>query len=272
MWKRKELKSEARKKLKNNYWFCVAVCFLLGFLAYEYTSSFTITGSYDSTMEVKDNVINQISNKTNLEVINLEDGTTTDHIFDAISESESYIFKLCGSIENFINNHYSLAIGLLIAFILELAYKFLFAYPFTVGSRKFFIENHYKNKVKLRTVLFSFKKDNDYLNIVSIMLVKYIYLILWAFTIVALPIKLYEYKMIPFILAENPSIDRKEAFKLSKKMMMGNKWKTFILDMSFIGWIILDVLTLGLTGILYSNPYHLATMTELYITLKKNTA
>ena len=38
--------------------------------------------------------------------------------------------------------------------------------------------------------------------------------------------------MIPYILAENPKIQRKKAFKLSKKMMKGNKWKTFILDLS----------------------------------------
>ena len=42
--------------------------------------------------------------------------------------------------------------------------------------------------------------------------------------------------MIPYILAENPKIQRKKAFKLSKEMMKGNKWKTFILDLSFLGW------------------------------------
>ena len=75
--------------------------------------------------------------------------------------------------------------------------------------------------------------------------------------------------MIPYILAENPKIKRKEAFKLSKEMMRGNKWKTFLLDVSFIGWSFVSILTFGLLNILYVNPYKTATMTELYVVLKK---
>ena len=52
--------------------------------------------------------------------------------------------------------------------------------------------------------------------------------------------------MIPYILAENPKIQRKKAFKLSKEMMKGNKWKTFILDLSFLGWELLSIFTFGL--------------------------
>ena len=81
-------------------------------------------------------------------------------------------------------------------------------------------------------------------------------------------IKTYEYRMIPYILAENPRIKRKEAFELSKQMMKGNKWKTFILDMSFFGWNFLSVLTLGILSIFYVNPYNAATIAELYATLK----
>ena len=76
--------------------------------------------------------------------------------------------------------------------------------------------------------------------------------------------------MIPYILAENPKMDRKEVFKKSKEMMKGNKWRTFILDVSFIGWIILSVLTGGLLGIFYVNPYRVATSVELYEKLKLN--
>ena len=76
--------------------------------------------------------------------------------------------------------------------------------------------------------------------------------------------------MIPYILAENPTIDRKEAFALSKQMMMGNKWKTFILDLSFFGWNLLSVLTFGLLSVFYVNPYNSATIAELYVSLKEN--
>ena len=75
--------------------------------------------------------------------------------------------------------------------------------------------------------------------------------------------------MIPYILAENPKIQRKKAFKLSKEMMKGNKWKTFILDLSFLGWELLSIFTFGLLNIFYINPYKVATTVELYELLKK---
>ena len=52
-------------------------------------------------------------------------------------------------------------------------------------------------------------------------------------------------------------------------MMKGNKWKTFLLDMSFFGWNFLSVLTFGLLSILYVNPYNAATVAELYSYLKQ---
>ena len=52
--------------------------------------------------------------------------------------------------------------------------------------------------------------------------------------------------------------------------MKGNKWKTFVLDLSFILWNILSLITFGILNILYVNPYKAATVTELYITLRQN--
>ena len=53
-------------------------------------------------------------------------------------------------------------------------------------------------------------------------------------------IKHYEYRMIPYILAENPTMPREEAFQISRRMMMGQKMDVFVLDLSFIGWFILE--------------------------------
>lgn len=86
--------------------------------------------------------------------------------------------------------------------------------------------------------------------------------------IVMFVIKSYEYRMIPYLLAENPHFKEKEIFKLTKQMMKGNKWKTFVLDLSFILWYFLSMLTLGLVAILYVNPYTEATRVELYAYLR----
>ena len=56
--------------------------------------------------------------------------------------------------------------------------------------------------------------------------------------------------MIPYILAENPEIERKKAFKLSKQMMKGNKWRSFVIDLSFYPWIIAITLIIAVASAL----------------------
>lgn len=97
---------------------------------------------------------------------------------------------------------------------------------------------------------------------------KEIFSFLWWLTIVGGIIKHYEYSMIPYILAENPSVTAKEAFALSKQMMKGQKWRAFTLDLSFVGWRILGLLTVGLLNIFYVNAYYTGTKTEYYMDLR----
>ena len=74
--------------------------------------------------------------------------------------------------------------------------------------------------------------------------------------------------MIPYILADNPDIDKKEAFAKSKAMMEGNKWKVFVLDLSFILWYLLGVITCGILNVFYVEPYRQLTDAALYEALK----
>ena len=53
-------------------------------------------------------------------------------------------------------------------------------------------------------------------------------------------------------------------------MMKGNKWKAFVLDLSFLGWDILASVTLGILGVFYVEPYKLLTDAALYERLKQN--
>lgn len=82
-------------------------------------------------------------------------------------------------------------------------------------------------------------------------------------------IKSYEYRMVAYILADQPELTRKEAFELSRKMMNGNKWNAFVLDLSFIGWGFLTAITFGILGIFYVNPYIQHTNAALYLKLKE---
>ena len=81
-------------------------------------------------------------------------------------------------------------------------------------------------------------------------------------------IKILAYSMTSYILAAHPNVKATDAIKLSMRMTKGHKGKLFVLSLSFLGWNILDALTLGVLGILYVNPYMYMTYTGFFIELR----
>ena len=135
----------------------------------------------------------------------------------------------------------------------------------TVGVCNYFIKNTY-SKPTFADAFSGFKVKYGR-NIGTLLLVA-IKSVLWTcLFIIPGIIKMFEYSMIPYILADNPEITGKEAFKLSKQMMKGNKWRLFKLEFSFIGWLLLCVLTLGV-GTFFLLPYTEAATAEFYAELK----
>ena len=132
-----------------------------------------------------------------------------------------------------------------------------------VGGSRFFVLNQ-TERPGVGTMLDPFRSGH-YGNVVLTMFLRDLYVFLWSLLLVVPGIvKSYEYKMVPYILAENPGMDRKEAFLISKQMMEGQKWEAFVLDLSFIGWNILSVFTCGILSVLYVEPYYQATIAEMY--------
>lgn len=99
------------------------------------------------------------------------------------------------------------------------------------------------------------------------MLLKNIKVFLWTLLFV-IPgiIKSYEYQMIPYLLAEDPSLSSEEAFARSRHMTMHHKFDMFVLDLSFIGWRILG--NLLIIGNWFVNPYYEGVLAELYLDLQ----
>ena len=77
----------------------------------------------------------------------------------------------------------------------------------------------------------------------------------------------YAYGMVPYLLHDYPELSPREAMKISREMMRGQKWNLFVLDFTFIGWILLSILTLGL-GVLFVQPYMLTARAAFYEDLK----
>ena len=132
-----------------------------------------------------------------------------------------------------------------------------------VGARGFYIENLY-SAPSVGKILAPFR-SGQYWNIVKIMFFRDLFIFLWTLLFV-IPgiVKSYEYKMIPYLLAENPGMSKQEAFDRTREMMYGQKGNAFVLDLSFLPWLFLNAFTFNILGILYLQPYMDATQAELY--------
>lgn len=132
-----------------------------------------------------------------------------------------------------------------------------------VGSNRLFMENR-EHQAGIGALLYGFR-NKSYGNVVLVMFLRDLYITLWTFLFV-IPgiIKSYEYRMVPYILSENPGMSHEKAFAISRQMMDGQKMDTFILDLSFIGWYLLGGITCGIAQIFYVKPYYEATFAELY--------
>lgn len=95
-------------------------------------------------------------------------------------------------------------------------------------------------------------------------LLKSLFLFLWGllFIIPGL-VKSYSYAMVEYLMAREPDLSATEALKLSCDLMHGNKMKLFLLDLSFIGWILLVILTVGIAAF-YVEPYRKMSHTEFF--------
>lgn len=168
----------------------------------------------------------------------------------------------------FIHRHPDAFIIVIAIIILSIAYRLLLGYSLEIGSRKYFVQlAQFKNTKGC----YSFAFDSaNYSGIIGTMLLRDVYNLLWSLLFV-IPgiIKAYSYRMVPFILADNPNIGADKAITLSRKMMDGNKFETFVLDLSFIGWYLLGLLALVI-GMFFVNPYVFATEAHLYLALRKN--
>lgn len=132
-----------------------------------------------------------------------------------------------------------------------------------MGGYRFFILNQ-TAQLGIGTLLDGFRSGH-YVNIVLTMFLRDLFTALWSLLLVVPGIvKHYEYLMVPYIIAENPAMDYKEAFQISKQMMDGEKMEAFIMDLSFLGWYLLSAVTCGLLAIFYVNPYVQASFAEMY--------
>ena len=238
MWTRRELKERAKAAFKANYWRCVLVAFILALL---------IGGGAGSSVR---------KNET-------ADLTTEQQKAMALLAEDDNLGRLVEGMERLSalpSSKIKISLGGLglVGFLLSI----LVFNPLIVGCYRFFLQNS-RGPAELNELGAGFR--GDWGNVVLVMFLKNLFLALWTMLFI-IPgiVKAYAYRMVPYILKEHPELSGTQAITLSRRMMKGHKGDAFVLDLSFIGWILLSALTFGILHLFYVGPYIQATDAELY--------
>ena len=236
MWSRSELKANAKVALKKFYWKSLLALLIIGAVGVALSAVIglitqLVTGVSSSDLQ-------------SLQNVNLQDGSLEAVTANELPEGYAAAQSLTG--------------------LLNLIGQVFLTFPLSVGLLRFFE----KSRGIPTGVGELFAPMKKFAHVGLIMLWMGIKVCLWSLLLVVPGIiKAYEYSMVPYLLAENPELSGKRAFQISKAMTKGNKWNLFVLDLSFIPWLIAAVCTCGL-GYFWVGPYMQATMTEAYYKLK----
>lgn len=143
---------------------------------------------------------------------------------------------------------------------------YIIAPPLSLGLIMVYLSVTYGEKVEIGTLFNGFQSFGK--SILLYLLIM-IFTLLWSLLLI-IPgiIKAYSYSMAFYILAENPDMTAREALNESKLIMDGHKMELFVLQLSFILWILLTGITLGIAGI-YVYPYMQLTLTNFYHNIKR---
>lgn len=245
MWTRRELKTSAKSFLREHYWKAFIVCLIVVLLTTSHVSTNLTRAEHDFYME-KEGLIFIATNTP----IKLE-----NRVFNFIAArtfSTPVIFIPDGLF-------WALSIG----FIL---FSIFVGSVLVVGQSRFFL-NGLKGDVNRKTLWSYFDFPDEYFKIVKTMFLRNLYILLWTLLFIIPGImKSFEYRMVPYILANEGHLSPSDTLKRSTEMTTGHKWDIFVLDLSFILWDLLGYALLGL-GTYLVIPYREATYAKLYETL-----
>ena len=273
MWTRKELKDKAKIAFKANYWKTVLVALLLAILVGGLSgagsaNSFRSPAAFgpESSSTPSTVHIHTGDGADDIDIV-LDDQNTTIRTHDAegqpvvVDTPSSAVFGIGAFFVGL-----SVFLICLVILAVALAVNAFVINPLEVGAQRFMLRN-LNQPSEVKEVAHAF--DTNYRETAKGLFIRDMCVIAWSLLfIVPGIVKAYEYRMMPYLYADDPTMTKERAFAESKQMMTGQKWNAFVLDLSFLGWNILSALTLGILGIFYVNPYQHQTNAALYEKLR----
>lgn len=290
MYDRREIKRKAKQSLKKHYLIFVAVCLLAAVLGTSHTDTLSSMGlnmrqNVTESGGAPTDVVKSGNTSPSFGLINILGGTSISHMLKNsgvlgrsrgvfamvvnMSSSGTFTLTLVSALTSISGSeNVALALTILIGLLFMLFVWSFVINVFHVVSARIFLEGRIYETVPINKFLFLFRVK-QWVRASLTMLLRTVYQGLWWFTIVGGFIKGYSYRMVPYIVAENPSIPSRQAITLSRRMMYGHKWECFKLECTLLGWRLLGLVTYGLVGLLFANPYEEAVFSEYYAHLRQ---
>lgn len=294
---RKQMKKNARGAIKRHHLIYIIACFFAAIIGTEFAGSLQLfrqssedisiiqisyNGAIINNQNFYDIMINDYQERAqnyDESIANRDPDSPVNKILDRKNgvlatmvngvSSGSFFATILVAIRN-VTGSKSIAAGIFICGVAILLF-FFWAFiknVYRVAMRRIFLEGVSYDKVPHQRFLYVFR-IKCVLDIAITMFVLAMYKFLWSITIIGIAIKHYSYLMVPYIVAENPKIPSKTAINLSRKMMNGHKLQYFWNDITFWGWFLLDVVTFGMSRIVFTNAYRIAYFAECYKNLRQ---
>ena len=216
MWTRKQLKERGKKAFTANYWKCLLVALIFAMIAGGGGSGYSGGGGRSGA--------GAFGTATGVETVEDTDADTDE---DANDEADDNEVTYQGDVEfaqSFSDSAAqkgvkvaALIIGgivvvviVLLVFVIASVVSAFVLNPFELGCCRFFYRN-LDEPAKVSNVAYAF--DNNYMNLVKNLFFRDLYVMLWSLLFI-IPgiVKAYEYRMIPYILQDNPEMSKDEVF------------------------------------------------------------
>ncbi|MBO7449235.1 MAG: DUF975 family protein [Clostridiales bacterium] len=284
----------AWKSMKSRYFVNVLIVFLAGIIVggYSLNTHVATIGNSESpdilAQKEATQILDRMTGKSNSDVIKdfaesqeiIRVTTDKDSVarkytegvmsvlVNSISSSGSFGFGVLNGINTLVFKDKIASSIVIFAFaIILLLMNVFIKNVMMVGKCRYFLEHRRYKDTGPDKFLFVYKYGKT-LNVAKVMFIKYVFQFLWNITIIGGIVKSYEYSMIPYVLAENPDIKWKEAFKISKQMTKGDKKRLFAIDIIYgIGYLI-SPFTFNLLAVFLLDPLKECAYSEIYMDLR----
>lgn len=152
-------------------------------------------------------------------------------------------------------------------FVFSLIFRIFVANPLNVGCHNYFAKAC-DDKQSLDDLVVPFNKY--YRNSIVTMLLRDLSIFLWSLLLVVPGIvKGYGYSFVPYLLEDEPNLAYSEVLRKSEEMTRGLKFELFVLDLSFLGWYLLNIITFNLAT-LFIKPYVQTARAQVYLQIRNN--